>query len=52
MQNISNFVLENWHLDELEVNWDDSSCKLSHKKFVIHKIDYNDLKYHMTVNTI
>ena len=36
-----------WHLDEVEVSWDNNTCKLIHKK--CHHCDIND---HMTLNTI
>ena len=37
-------------VDELEVHWDDSICKLIHKK-CHKKIYHSDIKYHMTLNT-
>lgn len=29
MQKIPNFCFDNWHVDELIANWDDSACNLT-----------------------
>ena len=34
-----------------KVSWDDNTCKLFHKKCQ-YKSYHNDIKYHMTLNTI
>ena len=41
--------INNWHLDELRVSWDDSICELIHKKCHSYHIA---IKYHVTLNTI
>ena len=40
------FVLIIWHLDELEVSWDNNTCELIHKK--CHHYNTN---HYMTLTT-